>query len=248
MGLRSIIIVLLLLSKFCTAQNTKVKTVVFKIKAPLATANIECSDQVFYLEKESNLTIVVKGRNAKIKVNVIGGEIRSVKNNVYKIRLTQIGTAVIKVFQIIPTGTKLIGIRKFEIKPPTIYFCGLKVDSSSKTLRLGKCQMYAYSECFKKNLPIDKFTMIYFEPPNRNVRKKAVIDTLKSETCKMTDAMRTRVLNFQPKASKIYFYNLLCSVPDGSFRLLEPIELFATLDTVINNYSAIYTLKKKKID
>jgi hypothetical protein len=237
-------VILFFLTGACFAQSKQGRTSVFKVKAPLATCTINCKDTLFLLEKESVVNIVIKGRNAKTNVTVSGGEVRSIKGDNYTVRLFEVGIAVIRVYQRISTGTKLIGVRKFEVKPPELFFCGLKLGSTTSILKLGNCHMYAYSSYFKENLPVNKFTMLFYESVNPKTRKP-IIDTLKTDTCRMTNAMKQRLIDFQPKTNKIYFYNLLCKLPDGSFRLLEPVELQGGMDTSVNTLKVMYSLKKK---
>lgn len=213
----------------------------------MATCVISCKDTVLLLEKESIITVRIKGRNARTKVSASGGEIRSVRGDDYKIRMFEPGTLVIRVYQEVSTGTKLIGIREFMIRAPELFFCGLKIGSISHVLKLGKCHMYAWSDYYKKNLPVNKFTMLYYEDIVR-ASDKPKVDTLKADTCRLTGAMRQRLMKFQPKTNKIYFYNLLCSIPDGTYRLLEPVELRVQMDTAVSTTRVMYSLRKKPND
>ena len=243
----TIIALLLLMGSFCNAQGAKGRTAVFKVRAPLATCTIVCNDLIFLQEKESIVTVKVEGRNAKTKVIVTGAKVVGQKDDSYRLRFFNVGDVIISVFQIRPNGSKLIAQRKSEIKAPRLFFCGLPVDSASKVLKLGKCHLYAWSDYWKQNLPVNKFSMLYYESINTSLRKSKT-DTLKSVTCKMTPEMRQRVVKFQPMTNKIYFYNMLCTLPDGTFRLLEPVELFASKDSTLNDLSVVYHLKKKKVE
>ncbi|MBS1637602.1 MAG: hypothetical protein JST26_16935 [Bacteroidetes bacterium] len=237
---------LLFLSFYLGAQSHRGKTAVFKVRAPLSKCLITSPDEVFYLEKESDFLIRIKGRNQKVQVKVTNGKVISVKNDVYRIRFQNPGAAAISVYQVVSSGTRIIGTKKMEILPPKLYFCGLPVDSSTKVLKLGSCHIYAYSGYYKQNLPVSRFTMLYFnDVRSRGGAMRA--DTFRSDVCKLSSEMKQKVLHFQPKTNRIYFYNILCALPDGTFRLLEPVELFAIKDSVLNDYSVIYTLRKKKV-
>jgi hypothetical protein len=229
-------------------QKRKGQTSVIKVRAGLAKCEI-ITEEKFLLEKESDVIIKVKGRNPQIDVRVKGCEIRSVKGDVYHLRFLNPGIAVIWVYQVTEKGRKLIGIKKTDVVPPPFYFCGLKLDSASKVLKLGKVQLYAYSDHYKAKLPVNKFYMLYYKDFSAAVRKsrKPIADTLRSDTCKMSKEMRHRLKYFQPKSDKIYFYNLYFTLPDGTIRPLEPVELQATMDTVMNDYSVIYLLRRKRV-
>jgi hypothetical protein len=233
---------------FSYPQKKKGQTSVIKVRAGLAKCEFICPEK-FLLEAEEDVTIKVKGRNPKIDVRVKGCEIRSVKGDVYHLRFLNPGISVIWVYQVTDKGRKLIAVKKTDVIPPKFYFCGLKVDSSSKVLKLGKVQLYAYSEYYKTKLPVNKFYMLYYKDFSVYVRKNRdpIADTLKSDTCKMSKEMRHRLKYFQPKSDKIYFYNLYFTLPDGTIRPLEPVELQATMDTVLNDYSVIYLLRRKRV-
>ena len=70
---------------------------------------------------------------------------------------------------------------------------------------------------------------------------------MKSDTCMLSSEMRERLLKFQPKKNFIYFSNIICLVPDGSKRLLDPIELNVVQDTSNHEKLSLkYSVRKKK--
>ncbi len=237
--------IFIFISSLCFSQG---KTSVIKVRAGMAKCEFICPEK-FYLESEADVTIKVKGRNPKIDVRVKGCEIRSVKGNVYHLRFLNPGVSVITVYQVTEKGSRIIGVKKTDIVPPQFYFCGLKIDSSSKVLKLGKMHLYAYSEIYKTKLPVNKFYMLYYKDFSASVKKsrKPIADTIRADTCKLTKAMRERLRYFQPKSDKIYFYGLYVTLPDKSIRPLEPVELQAGMDTIINDYSVIYWLRRKQL-
>jgi hypothetical protein len=234
-------------SLLCSSQG-KSKTAVIKVRAALAKCEIIAPEK-FNLESETDVTVKVKGRNPKIDVRVKGCEIRSVKGNIYHLRFLNPGISVITVYQVTDKGHQIIGIKKTDIVPPKFYFCGLKVDSSSKVLKLGLVHLYAYSEVYKTKLPVNKFYMLYYKDFSASVKKSRnpIADTLRADTCKLTKAMRERLRYFQPKSDKIYFYGLYFTLPDKTIRPLEPVELQASMDTLLNDYSVIYWLRRKQL-
>jgi hypothetical protein len=242
------LVIFVCLSLMSFSQKRKGQTSVIKVRAGLAKCEI-ITEEKFLLEKESDVTIKVKGRNPQIDVRVKGCEIRSVKGDVYHLRFTNPGISVIWVYQVTDKGRKLIGIKKTDVVPPPFYFCGLKLDSASKVLKLGKVQLYAYSDHYKAKLPVNKFYMLYYKDFFLKGRQnpKPIVDTLRSDTCKLTKEMRNRLKYFQPKSDKIYFYNLYFTLPDKTIRPLEPVELQAGMDTVANDYSVIYFLRRKPV-
>lgn len=239
--------IFIFISSLCLSQ-VRGKTSVIKVRAGLAKCEI-IGPEKFNLECETDVTIKVKGRNPKIDVRVKGCEVRSVKDNVYHLRFLNPGIAVISVYQITPKGHQLIGVKKTDIVPPKFFFCGLKVDSSSKSLRLGKVHLYVYSDYYKTTLPVNKFYMLYYKDFSASIKKskKPIADTLRADTCKLTKLMRERLRYFQPKSDKIYFYGLYFTLPDKTIRPLEPVELQASMDTLLNDYSVIYWLRRKQL-
>ncbi len=241
------LVIFFFISAWCFAQG-RGTTATIKVRAGLAKCEIVTPDK-FNLESEGDVTIKVKGRNPKIDVRVKGCEIRSVKGDVYHLRFLNPGISVITVFQVTDNGHKVIGVKKTDIVPPKFYFCGLKVDSSSKVLKLGPVHLYAYSDIYKTKLPVNKFYMLYYKDFSASVKKsrKPIADTLRADTCRLTKAMRERLRFFQPKSDKIYFYGLYFTLPDKTIRPLEPVELQASMDTLLNDYSVIYWLRRKQL-
>lgn len=230
----------------CSAQVKTGNTLVYKVRAPLAKCEISCKDPYFLLEKDSYVKIKTTGKNPIIEFKVSGAKVLSEQNGVYKLRMLQTGFAILSVFQNVNGKSILIGVKKVEIKPPVLHFCGIALDSSSKMLKLGKCHIWAYSQFYKTKLPVNNFSMLFYE--DRIITKqnrKPVADTLKSDTCILSKPMLVRVKNFQPKHNRILFYNVFCQLPDGSKRLLDPFELFGVLDTLGNSNRAIFTIRKK---
>jgi hypothetical protein len=198
------------------------------------------------LEKDSYVKIKITGKNPKTEFKISGAKIVSEKEGVYKIRMLQTGMVILTVFQELNGKSRVIAVKKMEVKPPVIFFCGIALDSSSKMLRFGKCHIWAYSEYYKTNMPVNNFSMLFYE--DRIITKKnrkPVADTLRADTCKLTKQMLVRVKNFQPHYNRIFFYNVYCKLPDGSTRLLDPFELFCINDTLVNSNRAIFTIRKK---
>jgi len=241
------ILVPLLITCFSHAQTGKGKTTVFKLKAALPKCTITSKDTFFLQERDEVFEVKVTGRNPKIVVKVEGAKILSVKDNKYKLRFFNTGEVIISVFHEGPAGARRIGLKRYSIIAPRVFFCGLAVDSATKILRLGGCHLYAWSDHYKQKLSVDKFSMLYYEDINTQARKP-LTDTIRAITCKMTPQMKQRVVHFQPLTNKIYFYNMLCTMPDGTFRMLEPVELFATKDSSLNDMSVVYLLRKKKVN
>jgi hypothetical protein len=191
--------------------------------------------------------IKVEGKNKNIKVEVSGGQIVSVKDDIYHIRCVNPGIKVISVYLNTTSGRKLIATQEQIVKNPLVYFCGIKIDSTSKYLKLKGTQFYAYSEYYKKQMPVTSFEMYYVDD---TLVKKIEPVILKSDTCMLSPEMKRRVLSFQPKHNYMYFYNIICQVPDGSKRILDPIEFhILDPDTLhdFNKYTLVYSLKRKKL-
>ena len=240
------LIILIFGCYLCNAQVKSGRTITYKVRAPLAKCEIVCKDAYFLLEKDSEVKIKITGKNPKTEFKVTGAKIIAEENGIYKLRMLQTGSVILNVFQDLHGKSILIATKKVEVKSPVIHFCGIPLDSSSTMLKFGKCHIWAYSEFYKTKLPVNSFSMLYYEDrviTRKN--RKPVADTLKSDTCKLTALMKTRVINFQPNYNRIFFYNVFCQLPDGSKRLLEPFELFCINDTVVNSNRGIFTIKKK---
>lgn len=231
------------------AQQPKGKTVVMKVRAPKANCRIEFNEPYFLLEKESTIKVKLGGGNPPIRVDVKGGKVVSQKGDNYLIRFLSAGTVAISVFQLTERGQKLLATRKAEVKAPQFYFCGLAVDSFTKVLRLGQCHLYAYSTFFKVNMPLKKFDMLFYDEELIDGKWKEKVDTLRSDTCRLTPDMKKRLNQFQPKTNKMYFYNMVCKLPDGTIRVLEPVELLGLRDStaITARPQCIFNLRKKKL-
>lgn len=236
----------LLITTFCRAQVPG-KTLVFKARAPATECSIICKENFFWLETENPVQIKVKGaRNIKTKVEVTGGKIVSIKDDIYYILFTRPGTAVISVYQNTMYGRELVATKKLPIKNPDIYFLDIKLDSVSKFFRLRGANVYAYSHYYKKRMDIVSFEMYYIADTTRKIRKKVDPVRMKSDTCMITPEMKKYLLNFQPKYNSIYLHNIVCRVPDGSKRILDPIQLNVEVDTTNKEkLSLMYSVKRK---
>ena len=168
----------------------------------------------------------------------------STNDNTYFVRFTRPGETVISVYQKNATGKKLLATKIREIRNPPVFFCGIKIDSTSKPIKLRGTNFYAYSDYYKKTMPIISFDMYFVD--DTTLKKREPV-RFKSDSCMLSAEMRKRILNFQPSYNYIYFHNIICSVPDGSKRILDPIELNVVVDkNDKEKLSLIYAVKRKK--
>lgn len=244
------LILLLFITTFCQAQKLD-KTVVFKVRSQATQCKIVCKNSFFVLEMNNPVEVKLKGRNKNISVVVSNaGKIMSSEGDTYYIRFLRPGSAVISVYLNTSTGRKLLATKMQEVRSPDIFFCGIKMDSSSRGIKLNGINFYGYSSYYKKIMPMASFDMYYAEDSLDEERKVVVMGpTIKmtSDTCMLTSIMRERLLKFQPKKNFIYFSNIICIVPDGSKRLLDPIELNVVTDTANHEkFSLMYSVKRKK--
>jgi hypothetical protein len=229
---------------FCSAQQQN-KTLVFKVRAQPTECSIICKDKLL-LELNNPIQVKVTGRNKDIKVVISGGQIISRQGDIYYVRFLRPGASVISVYLNTPKGRKLIATQQLPVKNPVVYFCGIEIDSSSKYLNLKGTQFYAYSEHFKKKMPVVSFEMYYVDD---TLVKNIQPIILKSDTCMLSAEMKKRVLSFQPNHNYMYFYNIVCQVPDGSKRILDPIEFHIQEPAegrVYNQLTLVYSLKRRK--
>lgn len=238
------IIIFLLITTFCQAQ-TPGKTAVFKVRSQATQCKIVCKNSFFILEMNNPVEIKLKGRNKNIVVSVSnGGKVMSTEGDTYYIRFVRPGSVVISVFQYTSSGRRLLATKMQEVRSPDIFFCGIKMDSSSRSIKLKGINFYAYSNYYKQMMPVSSFDMYYVDD---TTAKKIEPIKMRSDTCMLSPDMRKRVLGFQPNHNKIYFHNIICSVPDGSKRFLDPMELRVIQDTTNKEkLSLTYWLKKKK--
>ncbi len=236
----------MIITSFCWAQ-TPDRTLVFKVRAPATECTILCDGDFFWLEIDNPVQVKIKGaKNIKTRVNVENGKIVSVKGDVYYIRFTKPGNAVVSVYQITPRGSALIATKKMEIKNPDIYFCDIKLDSISKYIRLNGSSMYAYSRYYKQKMEVLSFEMYFIEDTTKKSRSKAPPIRMQSEENKISPQMKKAIVNFQPKYNSIYMQNIICKTPDGSKRILDPIELGVDVDTTNKEkLSLIYSIRRK---
>jgi hypothetical protein len=236
--------ILLILSVFCRAQ-TPGKTVVFKVRAPATKCTISSNNSFFFLEINNPVIIKLQGRNKNISVEVSsGGKIITKTNDTYFIRFLRPGMGVVSVYLYTPTGKKLIATKMQEIRSPAVYFCGIKMDSSSRSIKLRGINFYAYSEYYKIAMPIASFDMYYVDD---TTLKKIEPIKISSDSCMISPEMRKRILRFQPLHNYIYFHNIICNVPDGSKRMLDPIELNVVVDTANRKELSLkYSVRRKK--
>lgn len=240
------VLLFLLITTFCRAQVPG-KTLVFKVRTPKTECTILTDKDHFWLETENPVQVKIKGaRNIKTKVEVTGGKIMSVKGDIYYLRFTKPGPAVINVYQITGFGQELLSTKKMQVKNPDVYFLSIKLDSISRFIRLLGSNIYAYSHYYKKRMEITSFDMYYIEDTSTYLRKKVPPVRMKSDTCMLTAEMKKRILSFQPNYNSIYLHNIICRVPDGSKRVLDPIVLTIGVDTTNKEkLSLIYSIKKK---
>jgi hypothetical protein len=220
-------------------------TAVFKVRAKAAECKISCEHPVFILEISNPVTIKVKGRNKNVNVVVVGGKVMKTEGEVYYIRFTRPGPGVISVYQNTSKGRELIATKMQMVNSPSIFFCGIKMDSTSKSIRMTGTNFYAYSDYYNKELPVSSFEMYYVE--DTTVKKLDPVKMI-SDTCMLSPEMKKRILSFQPKFNYIYFHNIVMSVPDGSKRLLDPIELNIVVDTADREKLSLrYAVRKKRL-
>lgn len=232
------------LTTFCRAQ-TPGKTAVFKVRAQPSVCKITCKDKFFLLEINNPVVVTVKGRNKNIDVVVTGGNVISQEGDTYFVQFLRPGDGLITVYQFTATGRKVLATKMQVVKNPQIFFCGIKMDSTSKGIKMTGMNFYAYSDYYKQNMPFASFDMYFV---NDTTVKKIEPIEIKSDTCMLTSEMKKKILNFQPRFNYIYFHNIVCRVPDGSKRILDPIELKVIVDsTDREKLSLIYSVRKKKV-
>ena len=136
------ILILLFITTFCQAQ-TPGKTAVFKVRSQATQCKIVCKNSFFFLEINNPVEIKLKGRNKNVLVVVsAGGQIMSTEGDTYYIRFLRPGSAIISVYQYTSTGRKLLATKMQEVRTPDIFFCGIKMDSSSRSIKLKGTNFY----------------------------------------------------------------------------------------------------------
>jgi hypothetical protein len=244
MKYKIIFILFSFITLFCPAQPPG-KTVVFKVRAKPSYCIINCKDPFFILEMNNPVTIKVVGKNKEIEVKATGGKVMSVEGDTYFVRFTRPGPGLITVYQNTSSGKKVIATKVQHVKSPPLYFCGIKMDSTSKSIKLRGTNFYAWSDHYKQIMPVVSFEMYYVD--DTTVKKLNPIK-MRSDSCMLSPEMRKRILSFQPRFNYIYFHNIILEVPDGSKRLLDPIELNVVVDTSDKEkLSLMYSVRRKKL-
>lgn len=224
-------------------QSLCSQTLVFKVRAPEPACTIITDKNHLFVEIDNPVQIKTKGpRNMKVKVKLVGGKIVDIQNDVYYMRFTKSGSAAISVYQVTPKGLVLIETKEIKVKSPDVYFCGLKIDSVSRALQLKGKHLSAYSAHLKKELEIVSFDFYYIEDTTKTRSQPIKIH---SDNCMLTPDMKKIVSNFQPKYNQIYMHNIICQVPDGTKRILDPIRLNIIEDKDAEKLALIYQLKRK---
>lgn len=228
------------------AKQVCAQTLVFKVRAPATQCSIITDESFLRLEIDNPVRVKIKGPdNIKIHVFLTGGKIISNKGDIYYMRFTKPGTAAIAVYKETARGNELLCTKKMEVKGPVLYFCNIKLDSVSKYIRLnGKGSgMYAYSNYYKKDMSITSFEMYYTED---TTKRRAEPLRMKSDSCMLSAQMKKAIMNFQPKYSSIYMLNIICKVPDGTKRILDPVQLRVDVDIANKEkLSLIYSVVPK---
>jgi hypothetical protein len=222
------------------------QTLVFTVRAPAIQCSIVTDESFLRLEVDNPVRVKIKGpENLKIHVFLTGGKIISSKGDIYYMRFTKPGTAAISVYKEGKYGRDLLTTKKMDVKGPELYFCNIKLDSVSKYIRLkgNGAGMHAYSNYYKKDMSITSFEMFFTEDTTRRGAEPA---RMKSDSCMITQQMKNAIMNFQPKYSSIYMLNIICKVPDGTKRILDPIQLRVDVDTANKEkLSLIYSVSRK---
>jgi hypothetical protein len=238
---------LLISSLFCRAQAGSGKTLVFKVRAPKAACSIFTEENFFWQEKNNVIRIKTRGTTGRIQVELTGGKITAQNGDQYTLFFTKKNDAVITVYKSGKYGREILLTKKYEVRGPTLWFCGIKTDSTSRVLKLLGPNLYAWSDYYQQILPVRSFEMLFAEDTTGKLKSKDP-ELFTSDTCMLTPDMRYKVLHYQPKHNYIYFHHIVCEVPDGSKCLLDPIRLHAEVDTVnvktLNLTYAVYTMEK----
>jgi hypothetical protein len=239
------ILLLLIITVVCRSQTGAGKTLVIKVRAPKASCSIITESDFFWLEKNNTIQVRTKGVQDDIQVVLAGGRITAQDGERYTLFFTKKTDAVITVYKPGKYGREILCVKKYEVRGPTLWFCGIKTDSTSRYLRLRGSNLYAWSDYFKKEMPVRSFDMIFIDDTSRFVRIQKQ-EKFHSDTCMLSGDMKNKVLNYQPKYNYIYFHNIVCEVPDGTKRILDPIRLHAIVDsTRKDNLSMSYSVYRK---
>jgi hypothetical protein len=226
-----------------TSTSLLSQTMVFKVRAPAPECTIITTQDYLLLELDNPVQVKVRGpHNMKVKVKLVGGKIVNIKDDIYYMRFTKSGVAAISVYQITPNGLKLMETKEIKVKSPDVYFCNMKIDSISRALQLRSKNLTVYSNHFKKELDIVSFDFYYIEDTTKTRSQPIKIH---SDNCMLTPEMKKIVSSFQPKYNQIYMHNIICQVPDGTKRILDPIRLNIIEDSKADRLTLIYQLKRK---
>jgi hypothetical protein len=224
-------------------------SLVVKVRAPAAKCRISTKQSYLLLEINNPVRIQVEGRNKEVQVVLSEGKIKSVEGDTYYMQFPRAGMVLISVYQQTSSGKKLIATKKMEVREPTVYLCGIKTDSTARGIKLTGTNFYAWSDHYKKEMPIVSFEMYFIK--DTSIKKGPDMTkpvAIKSDTPMLTAEMKKIILSFQPKFSYIFFHKIVCQVPDGSKRLLDPVELNVLVDTTNKEkMSLIYSVTRKKL-
>lgn len=240
------LIICLFLSVCCRAQTGAGKTLVIKVRAPKVSCSVFTDGDFFWLEKNNVIRVVTRGIAEPVQVLVTGGRVIAQDGERYTLFFTQQNNAVVSVYRQGASRRELLYTKKFEVRGPTLWFCGIKTDSSSYVLKLRGDNLYAWSDYYKQPLRVSSFDMVFMQDTTNKRAKKEKPEFFHSDTCMLTKAMTDKVLRYQPKYNFIYFHNIVCVVPDGTKRILDPIRLHAVNDSIdVNTVKMRYAVYTK---
>ncbi len=211
----------------CHGQNDSTD-LIYKIKKEKPKVTVLPEGYELYMNTQ-NLIFIKADAGIKIsKVELTGGKIYkrdslNKKDSAYY-AVTDNGTqALLSVYEKLPDGREQVCLTKpyviIEIPEPVVRVDNVEHRNTvqKKTIiALGNIEVVSYY--FKRVLPV-----IYFEMQTSGGSQ---IDTLRSNSSKLTKEMKDVIEKGGKEGSIAYFKNIKCLLPNGSILSVKPVEIF----------------------
>jgi hypothetical protein len=197
-------------------------TLVFKVRNPKMEVSIFPADTILWKGQKNQIKVRM-GPGHKIgSVTLDNGTIRGADTS-YVAHVKNGRTALLSVYERMPDNTLRLCLTKIyyiEKNPdPEVNVCGITADSvADKQDLILKNKIVATWEAKNLVLPVLGFKMI-------SLNKDGISDTLLSYNDEFTIDMRNRIHSMN-EGSTIRFDEVICVMPSGKMKKLDPIQIF----------------------
>jgi hypothetical protein len=203
-------------------RNGGDSTFIFKVRNPQAEVSIFPADTILWKGQKNLIRVRITPGHTIGSVTLDNGTIRG-SDTSYTATVRNGRTALLSVYERLPNGTLRLCLTKLyyiEKNPePEVNVCGITADSvADKQDLILTNKVMATWEAKNLILPVLSFRMI-------SLNKEGVSDTLISYNDMFTPDMRNRIHSMN-EGSTIRFEEVICMMPNGKMKKLDPIQIF----------------------